>query len=195
MSEHDCESNITQLLNLYGGGDKVALEQLSPLIYIELQRIARRLFSSESAGHTLQPTALVNEAFMKLVEIDVSWQDRAHFYALAARLMRRLLVDHAKSKHAEKRGGLHNNLTLNTKIASVDDNEISEVDMLALHEAIEQLAEQDERKALLIELQYFGGLNFEEMALVSGLSSSSIDRELRFSRAWLKAHLSENNAP
>lgn len=192
MSEHDCDSNITQLLNLYGGGDKVALEQLSPLIYIELQQIARRLFSSESAGHTLQPTALVNEAFMKLVEIDVSWQDRAHFYALAARLMRRLLVDHAKSKHADKRGGLQNNLTLNTKIGS--DNDMSEVDMLALHDAIEKLAEQDERKALLIELQYFGGLNFEEMALVSGLSSSSIDRELRFSRAWLKAHLSENSA-
>lgn len=192
MSEHDCDSNITQLLNLYGGGDKVALEQLSPLIYIELQQIARRLFSSESAGHTLQPTALVNEAFMKLVEIDVSWQDRAHFYALAARLMRRLLVDHAKSKHADKRGGLQNNLTLNTKIGS--DNDMSEVDMLALHDAIEKLAEQDERKALLIELQYFGGLNFEEMALVSGLSSSSIDRELRFSRAWLKAHLSEKNA-
>jgi RNA polymerase sigma factor (TIGR02999 family) len=192
MSEHDCDSNITQLLNLYGGGDKVALEQLSPLIYIELQQIARRLFSSESAGHTLQPTALVNEAFMKLVEIDVSWQDRAHFYALAARLMRRLLVDHAKSKHADKRGGLQNNLTLNTKIGS--DNDMSEVDMLALHDAIEKLAEQDERKALLIELQYFGGLNFEEMALVSGLSSSSIDRELRFSRAWLKAQLSENSA-
>jgi RNA polymerase sigma factor (TIGR02999 family) len=192
MSELDCDSNITQLLNLYGGGDKVALQQLSPLIYIELQRIARRLFASESAGHTLQPTALVNEAFMKLVEIDVSWQDRAHFYALAARLMRRLLVDHAKSKHADKRGGLQNNLTLNTMVSS--DNDMSEVDMLALHDAIEKLAEQDERKALLIELQYFGGLNFEEMALVCGLSSSSIDRELRFSRAWLKAHLSENNA-
>jgi len=168
MSGHDCESNITQLLNLYGDGDKVALEQLSPLIYVELQRIARRLFSSESVGHTLQPTALVNEAFEKLVDIDVSWQDRTHFYALAARLMRRLLVDHAKSKHAEKRGGLYNNLTLNTMVSSEDD--MSEVDMLALHEAIEQLAEQDARKAQLIELQYFAGLNFAEMALVTGLS-------------------------
>jgi RNA polymerase sigma factor (TIGR02999 family) len=110
----DNEANITQLLHQYGGGDKMALEQLSPLIYMELKRIAHRLFSHESSDHTLQPTALVNEAFIKLIDVNVSWQDRAHFYALAARMMRRMLVDHAKAKTAAKRGGSGKDVTFNT---------------------------------------------------------------------------------
>ncbi|GAC17637.1 ECF-type sigma factor [Paraglaciecola arctica] len=185
-------SNITQLLHQFGSGDKMVLQQLSPLIYKELKNIAGRLFNHESSDHTLQPTALVNEAFIKLIDVNVSWQDRAHFYALAARMMRRMLVDHAKAKTAAKRGGSGKDITFNT---CVEDNNSSmgiSIEMLSLDDAIEALAAKDSRKAQLIELQYFAGLNFAEMALVTGLSTSTIDRELRFSRALLKTYLTDN---
>lgn len=185
-------SNITQLLHQYGSGDKMALQQLSPLIYMELKKIARRLFNHESSGHTLQPTALVNEAFIKLVDANVGWQDRAHFYALAARMMRRMLVDHAKAKAAAKRGGDGKDISFNTCIEDNNNSIGISIKMLSLDDAIETLAAKDSRKAQLIELQYFAGLNFAEMALVTGLSTSTIDRELRFSRALLKTYLTEN---
>ncbi len=181
---------ITQLLNRWSTGDKQAEAVLAPLVYDELQKMSRRLFQGERSSHTLQPTALVHEAFVKLIDVDVTWQDRAHFYSLAARLMRRLLVNHANARNAAKRGGDAVKVTLNESAvpaASVD------ADLLSLEEALQSLATLDERKAELIELQYFGGLSFKEMEAVTGLSTSTLDRDLRMARAWLKDHLAKIN--
>lgn len=179
---------ITQLLNKWTGGDKQAGEELTPLVYDELQRIANRIFRSERKNHTLQPTALVHEAYAKLVDVKVSWQDRAHFFSLAARMMRRLLVDHANAKNAAKRGGGAIKVTLNESKTPAND---ANADLLDLDEALSALTELDPRKAELIQLQYFGGLSFREMEEVTGLSSSTLDRELRFARAWLKDQLAK----
>ncbi|HNP36760.1 MAG TPA: ECF-type sigma factor [Woeseiaceae bacterium] len=181
--------DITGLLRAWSGGDEQALDSLTPLIYDELHRLALRVFAGERPGHTLQPTALVNEAYMQLMKADVPWQDRAHFYALSGRLMRRLLVNHANSRNAGKRGGKVVNVTLNEALHAGPD---AETDLLKLDDALTQLAAVDERKAQLVELQYFGGLSFREMENVTGLSSSTIDRHLRIARAWLKAELSED---
>lgn len=183
--------NVTQLLREWTSGDKLAGDALTPLVYDELHRVAAKLFRSERRGHTLQPTALVHEAYAKIVDADVDWQDRAHFYALAARMMRRLLVDHANARNAEKRGGNALRVTLNeSKTPAVD----ADSDLLDLDEALTRLAQLDERKAELIQLQYFGGLSFEEMAEVTGFSTSTLDRELRMARAWLKDQLSNTSA-
>lgn len=182
-------AEITELLNQWSGGDEQAGEALTLLIYDELQALARRLFSGEKRSHTLQPTALVNEAWEKLVDVEVTWQDRAHFFALAARMMRRLLVNHANARQAAKRGGGAIRVTLHE--GSVADARADE-DMLDLEEALQRFAEIDRRKSELIELQYFGGLSFKEMQAVTGLSSSTIDRELRIARAWLKDYLSRD---
>ena len=180
--------DITQLLNQWAGGDDKAGDELTPLVYDELHKIAARMFRSERSGHTLQPTALVHEAYANLVGADVSWQDRAHFYSLAARMMRRLLVNHANAKNAAKRGGGALRVTLEeSKTPAVDDS----AELLDLDEALTMLAEFDERKAELIQLQYFGGLSFKEMAEVTNLSTSTLDRDLRFARAWLKDQLSK----
>ena len=181
------DADITRLLHAWSAGDAQALEALTPLIYDELHRLARRVFAGERAGHTLQPTALVNEAYAQLMKAEVDWQDRAHFYALSSRLMRRLLVNYAVARNTDKRGGKAVNVTLNEAVDVAPD---SEVEFLRLDEALSRLAEIDERKARLIELQYFGGLSFREMEAVTGLSSSTIDRHLRTARAWLKAELS-----
>lgn len=177
---------ITQLLNRWGGGDASAASELTPLIYEELQRMARRLFASERREHTLQPTALVHEAFVRLVDVEVTWQDRAHFFSLAARMMRRLLVNHANARNTAKRGGDAIKVTL---IEAAVPGSDADADLLELEEALQALAEIDARKAELIELQYFGGLSFKEMAAVTGLSSSTLDRDLRMARAWLKDQL------
>ena len=180
------DPKITQLLNDWGSGDKAAEDALAPLIYDELQVMARRLFRSEKSAHTLQPTALVHEAFVKLVDVEVTWQDRAHFFSLAARMMRRLLVNHANARNAAKRGGNAVKVTLNEAAISGSS---TDADLLDLEEALLSLAELDRRKAQLVELQYFGGLSFKEMEEVTGLSSSTVDRELRMARAWLKDQL------
>ena len=182
------QQSITQLLNRWGTGDKEAEAQLTPMVYDELQRMAKRLFRSEKRSHTLQPTALVHEAFVKLVDVDVTWQDRAHFFSLAARMMRRLLVNHANARNAAKRGGDAIKVTLNESAVSGSD---ADADLLDLEEALQGLAELDPRKAELIELQYFGGLSFREMEEVTGLSSSTLDRDLRMARAWLKDQLTK----
>lgn len=180
------QQSITQLLNRWSTGDKEAGAALTPMVYDELQRMAKRLFRSEKRSHTLQPTALVHEAFVKLVEVDVTWQDRAHFFSLAARMMRRLLVNHANARNAAKRGGNAIRMTLDES-ALADGS--ADADLLDLEEALQGLAELDPRKAELIELQYFGGLSFKEMEEVTGLSSSTLDRDLRMARAWLKDQL------
>lgn len=180
------QGEITRLLNAWTSGDERAGEALTPLVYDELHRIAARIFRSERSSHTLQPTALVHEAYANLVDAEVSWQDRAHFYSLAARMMRRLLVNHANAHNAAKRGGGAIRVTLDddkTPAARAD------AELLDLDEALTNLAALDERKAELIQLKYFGGLSFSEMEEVTGLSSSTLDRDLRFARAWLKDQL------
>jgi len=179
---------ITSLLRQWAAGDRHAGDALTPLIYDELHRLAARVFRGESPGHTLQPTALVHEAYAKLVDVDVSWQDRAHFYSLAARMMRRLLVNHANARNAEKRGGDAIRVTLNESLAADTD---ADATLLALDEAVSKLAEIDARKADLVQLQYFGGLSFRDMEEITGLSSSTLDRELRLARAWLKSWLEQ----
>lgn len=178
---------ITHLLNDWVGGDAKAGDALAPLVYDELHKLAQRLFRSESSAHTLQPTALVHEAYERLVDVDVEWQDRAHFYALAARMMRRLLVDQARSRGAVRRGGDRLRVTLDESHMAGED---TAAELIDLDEALTELAALDPRKAELVQLQYFGGLNFGEMEAVTGLSSSTIDRDLRMARAWLKDRLS-----
>ena len=180
------KNEITVLLNAWASGSDEALAELTPLVYGELQAMARRIFSRERHGHTLQPTAVVHEAFAKLVDAEVSWQDRAHFFALAARTMRRVLVDHANARNAQKRGGGVPCVTFDDSLLA---GEAADGQLLALDEALDQLSALDERKAALIEMQYFAGMTFEEMEAATGLSSSTLDRELRFSRAWLKDQL------
>lgn len=182
------DQSITVLLQSWSEGNEQALEQLTPIVYEELHRQAINIFAGERAGHTLQPTALVNEAFAGLVGADVSWQNRTHFYALAARMMRRILVNHAKARGAQKRGGDAIAVTLDESRLGADD---VVADLLHLDEALAALEAEDKRGAELIELQYFAGLSFKEMETVTGLSSSTIDRDLRFARAWLKKRLDE----
>lgn len=177
--------DITQLLKQWSSGDNVARDQLNEVVYEELRRISRGLFRGERAGHTLQPTALVHEAYAKLVDAEIDWQDRAHFFALAARMMRRLLINHAGKLNAQKRGGDAVQVTLDENVHGTDQS----ADLFGLDEALTALGELDARKAELIELQYFGGLSFREMESVTGLSSSTLDRDLRLARAWLKDYL------
>lgn len=179
---------ITRLLNDWRSGDEAALAELTPVVYEELRRTARRLFRSERGNHTMQPTALVHEAFVKLIDADVAWQDRAHFFALSSRLMRRTLVDHANARRAAKRGGGAENLPLDEERVSLEQTDTG---LLDLDEAISELAALDPRKAELIELKYFGGLSVEEMEEITGLSSSTLGRDLRMARAWLKVRLGQ----
>lgn len=181
----DSRIEITGLLNDWGKGDAGAGEALTPLIYDELHRCAERLFRGERPGHTLQPTALVHEAYARLVHVDVSWRDRAHFYALAARMMKRLLINHANARLAAKRGGDAIHVTLNEDQAAAVD-----APLIELTDALAELESTDARKAELVELKYFGGLTTEEIAAVTGLSVATIGRDLRFARAWLKDKLS-----
>lgn len=178
---------ITQLLRDWADGDAAALESLTPLVYGELRQIAQRLFGSESPGHTLQPTALVHEAYEKLIGVDTDWQDRTHFYALAARMMRRLLVNHANARKAAKRGGNALRVTLDESALGSDADE----DLLDLDEALSKLAGFDERMARILELHYFGGLTHEQAARVVGVSEPTSRRDLRLARAWLRKYMSE----
>jgi len=179
-------NNVTQLLLDWRRGDAEALDHLMPLVYNELRRLAGRYLRSERPEHTLQATALVNEAYIRLVDMNVSWQDRAHFFAVAARLMRRLLVDHARAHHRAKResGG--------PKISLDDAVEVSiqpTADIVALDEALKRLAEFDTRKTEIIELHFFGGLRNEEVAEALGVSRATVQRELRLAKAWLNHEL------
>jgi len=179
---------ITRLLHNWRSGDEAALAELTPVVYEELRRTAQRLFRSERSNHTMQPTALVHEAFVKLIDADVAWQDRAHFFALSSRMMRRTLVDHANARRAAKRGGGAENLPLDEERVSLEQTDLG---LLDLDEAISELAALDPRKAELIELKYFGGLSVEEMEEITGLSSSTLGRDLRMARAWLKVRLGQ----
>ena len=179
---------VTQLLMKWSEGDQTALDQLIPLIYDELHRLAERHLRHERAGHTLQATALVNEAYLRLVdERGVSWQNRAHFYAIAARRMRHILVEHARSRDAAKRGGGQYKLSL-SKVDRITPRK--DVNLLALDEALQRLAEIDSQKSRIVELRYFGGLTVEETAEVMGISPATVKREWSMARAWLRREIS-----
>lgn len=180
---------LTGLLKNWGDGDPAAGDALMPLIYDELHKRAARLFKGENPAHTLQPTALVHEAYAKLIGVEVEWKDRAHFYALAARMMKRLLINHANARLAAKRGGHAVKVTL---IDAQMPGANTDSDLLDLAEALKKLAVHDARKAELVELKYFGGMTTEEIAAVTNLSVATIGRDLRFARAWLKDQLSED---
>ena len=184
------DNPVTVLLQDWCSGNAKALSQLIPLVHDGLRQIANRYMKSENDGHTLQATALINEAYIKLVDCDVSWQNRAHFMAIAARSMRRILVDHARANQREKRGGQDLMVTLHdTQIAGQGH----EPDLLDIEDALHRLAELDERKSNIIELSFFGGMTYDEIAEAVGVSPATVDRELRFAKAWLKRHLSESN--
>lgn len=181
-------SEITRLLNRWVNGDAKALDQVTPIVYEELRRIARGVFSGERPGHTLQPTAIVHEAYAKLIGVNVTWQNRAHFYALAARMMRRLLVNYANSRNAEKRGGDALRVTLEEhRIADRQPDE----DVLALDAALVELTTLDPRKAQILEMHYFGGLTQTEAATALAVSESTVVRELRVAKAWLRKELDD----
>lgn len=178
--------DVTRLLTAWRGGDSEALDRLTPLIYRELHRLARGAMRGERSGHTLQTTALVHEAFLALSDAEVDWVDRAHFYAIAARQMRRILVNHGEAHRAAKRGGglVHAQLDEALDVVGTASAEISDLD-----DALRRLEAFDERKARILELHYFGGLTYEEMAAVMQLSASTIDADLRFAKAWLRDQL------
>jgi RNA polymerase sigma factor (TIGR02999 family) len=171
----------------WGEGDEAALERLIPLVHQELHQIARRCMNRERVGHTLQATALVNEAFVRLVDVQhVNWQNRAHFLAVSARLMRRILVDFARSKGYQKRGGGAAKVTFDEGLIVTKERG---QDLVALDDALEALAKVDERKAKVIELRYFGGLSVEETAAVLKVSADTVMRDWRLAKAWLLREL------
>ncbi len=176
--------DVTQLLVNWSKGDQSALDELMPLVYGELRRLAGAYLRRERSNHTLQSTALVNEAFMRLVnQHDVQWRNRAHFYAIAAQMIRRILVDYARSQHAEKRGSGAIKLELDEAMAVAQTG--TDIDLLGLNDALDALAELDERQSRIVELRFFAGLSIEETAEVMHLSPASIKREWQTARAWL----------
>lgn len=180
---------ITRLLTHWGDGDPAALERLMPLVYEDLRQLARKQFRAESPGHTLQPTALVSEVYMRLSDQrSVEWQSRGQFFAFAAMLMRRILVDYAKARRTAKRGGHVQKVPLNEALAMA---ETESVDVLALDEALDRLADFDPRAAQVVELRFFIGLTQEEAAEALDLSVTTVKREWRTARLWLYQHMTQ----
>ena len=178
------------LLELTDGNQEV-VNHILPHIYDELKRLASSYLRRERPDHTLQPTALVHEAYMKLVDQKrVQWQNRAHFFGIAAQVMRRILMDHARKHHADKRGGEAEKLPIEEEILVVSHDKSAE--LIALDDALQTLAQMDEQKAKIVELRYFGGLSIEETAEVMGVSVPTINRQWRMAKAWLYSQLANN---
>ena len=186
---HDADRDeVTRLLHQWREGSTLARERLADLIYDELHRIAQARMRAEDPGHTLQSTALVHEAYMRLVGSDVDWVDRGHFLASAARTMRRVLTDHARAKTRRKRGGGSlDRVTLANLPA--EDEDADQLDLLALDEALEELEARDSRKAAAVEMHYYAGLSYEEVAKALDVSPVTVHRDLRMARAWLRDRL------
>ena len=181
--------NVTQLLVAWGRGDEAARDELIPLVYDTLRRIARYQLRGERAGHTLETTALINEAYLKLVDQSVSWENRAHFFGIAARLMRQLLVDYARARQRLKRGGDLQQISITAAGGLAEERAI---DLLALDEALRTLTEVDPQSSHIVELRFFGGLTIEETAQVLGVSTPTVERGWRAARAWLQTELSSS---
>jgi RNA polymerase sigma factor (TIGR02999 family) len=188
--EHQASQEVTQLLLAWNGGDECALERLIPLVHAELHKLAHRCLRREAPGHELQTTALVNEAYLRLIDAQqVQWQNRAHFFAISAKLMRRILVDFARQRDYQKRGGALQHVSLDEALhvgAQRDE------DLVALDDALKALAEVDPRKEQVIELRFFGGLSVEETATVLQVSADTVMRDWRLARVWLLRELSRD---
>jgi len=195
MEESSGRPDITRLLREWQGGSAEALDRLMPLVYDELHTLASRYLSRERREHTLQTTALVNEAYLKLAgQREVDWQNRAHFFGIAAQLMRRILVDHARRDSRAKRGGHALHLSLDDADPSSPPAPVDAIDVYALDRALSRLEALDPQQGRVVELRFFGGLTIEEAAVVMGLSSATIKREWVVARAWLYRELTEEAA-
>lgn len=182
-------SDVTKLLLDWSKGEEKAMEQLLPIVYDELRKLAGSMLRGERNEHTLQPTALVHEAYLKLIDqADVQWDSRSQFFAFSAKIMRNILVDHARKKLTRKRGGGQRNISLEEVISQSADN--SE-ELIALDEALTALADFDERKSRIIELRYFGGLSLKEIESIMKISPATIRRDMRFAEAWLFKNMNE----
>ena len=187
MSGEPSAHEVTLLLQAWSGGDKESLDRLAPLVYRELRRVAGRMMGAERPNHTLQATALVNEAYVRLVDTrQVSWQDRAHFFALCARAMREILIDHARARASAKRGGDQVFIELEEDLAAVRS---PEANILELDAALNRLAAIDPRKGRVVELRFFGGLSLEETAEALKVSTKTVQRDWDMARAWLYREL------
>jgi RNA polymerase sigma factor (TIGR02999 family) len=180
-------SDVTELLVSYRRGDDAALEKLTPLVYDELHRIARNHLRHERAGHTLQATALVHEAYMRLLaQRESNWQNRAHFLAIGAQMMRRILLDYARQRHAKRRGGAQQKVSLDEALIVSEERS---PELLALDEALERLAAVDPQQARIVELHFFGGLTMKEIAEVLACEENTVQQEWRMAKAWLHCAL------
>lgn len=179
-------AQITALLNQWSNGDQAALDQLAPLVDAKLRSLAQQAFRNEHGMHTLQPTAVVNEAWLQLVNSSVDWQSRGHFYALVARMMRRILVNHAHARRAAKRDP-------GTVVMTFDDDRMGgtedNTDIIDVDEALAALGEADERAVQLLELHYFAGLSLADTAQAAGISTSTAKRDIKFAKAWIRRHM------
>ena len=183
---------VTELLKAWSSGEQDALEELIPLVYHELHRLAHRYMARERDGHTLQSTALVHEAYERLIDLkDVSWQNRAHFFAVSAQLMRRILVDYARSRRYSKRGGEWRQVPLNEALAVFPDRR---ADIVALDDALCALARIDPRKSQVVEMRFFGGMSIKETAEVLHISEETVLRDWRLAKVWLLRELGESAA-
>ena len=181
------DETVTALLRRWQRGDEDAAEELMPLVYDQMRRIAAAQMRGERGDHTLQPTAVVHEAYARMVKLDLPLRDRVHFMSMSARLMRRVLVDHARAHRAEKRGGG----AIKVSVAEADAVVEPLHELLDLDAALERLGTHHERPCRVVELHYFGGMNYREIAEALGISEATIDRDMRFARAWLLRELSE----
>ena len=187
---------VTELLLSWGQGDTAALDRLVPLLYDDLRRVARRHLRRERPGHSLQPTALVHEVFLRLVDVDrMTLKSRTHFFALSARLMRQILVDHARRQRAGKRGGGATVISLNEAAGAAAPASTPSVDLIALDEALDALSSFDVQQCRVVELRFFAGLNIPEAADALGVSTATVEREWAMAKAWLHQRLSTRREP
>ena len=192
MTEGSSEQQlVTRLLKQWGSGNKAALDELMPLVYEQLRKLASICLSSERPDHTLRATALVHEAYLRLVNADVAWEDRIHFFAVSAVLLRRILVDHARAHHRQKRGGGVEMISLDEAVM-IGPDKAGEI--VALDEALQRLAAHDQRKSEIVELLSFGGLTYDEAAAALTISPATVHREFRMAKAWLHRELTQDSA-
>lgn len=187
----DESAELIRLLDGWREGDATAYDRLIPMVYDELRRLARSQLRRERPGHSLQATQLVHEAYLRLADADVDWRNRTHFLSVAARVMRRILVEHARGKRSQKRGGNGFHVTLTS---AVEATPADPVDVLALNAALERLSGFDARQAQVVELCYFGGLTYPEIGRMLGVSEATVDRDLRHARAWLRREMRNASA-
>ncbi|HRH43591.1 MAG TPA: sigma-70 family RNA polymerase sigma factor [Pyrinomonadaceae bacterium] len=190
MAENGEKHDVTELLLAWNKGEKEAIEKLFPLVYRELKKIAKRYFRRERDDHTLQTTALVHEAYFKLIDqTRIKWQNRAHFFGIAAQAMRRILLEHARQHIADKRGSGNPNISLDAE--EIDISQERATELIMLDEALRKLEAIDPERSKLVELRYFGGLSIEETAQVLGVGTATVNRSWRVAKAWLYKELSD----